>query len=220
MNEYLDKKNKGLVGDPVEEKHRTRLVSLIGIIAKHPLTPNPAIQSNVFEVSVNLFAQDITVTLPQEIYDWKNAVAASIPELQLNLRLHDYFMGLSYSSTQTMWAYVNLITEMSLNIPPITIYDHKSLDIATSRRYTSIPSEGLLLIEGKLMTLATVHVICSYCLQELISWQIDCSDLNHILPRMCACGRSRLALYVASSTPTCCMACWHLAGYSVSTMKI
>lgn len=50
-------------------------------------------KSDVFEVVLSLVVQDSTMVLPEDLQDCRRALFVSLPELQVSLRLHDYFMG-------------------------------------------------------------------------------------------------------------------------------
>ncbi|KAI6040347.1 hypothetical protein EDC04DRAFT_2894324 [Pisolithus marmoratus] len=95
--EYLDKHGKGEVGDPIEKKYR------LG-------------QSNTLQVVISVVLQSGSLLLPAALPGYEkygdNAattddVGASLllgfPELQLDFRLHDYFMGASVALEVVSW---------------------------------------------------------------------------------------------------------------------
>ncbi|KAG8964186.1 hypothetical protein FRC03_002130 [Tulasnella sp. 419] len=76
LAEYLDRRNHGELGDPIDAKYREG-------------------QSNVFDVSLALVVEGGIALLPAELYGCRSAVALQVPELQVVLRLQEYFMELS-----------------------------------------------------------------------------------------------------------------------------
>ncbi|KAG9316547.1 hypothetical protein JVU11DRAFT_2597 [Chiua virens] len=88
LTEYLEKRSRGEVGDPVEKKWRPT-------------------KTNMLQVELTLTVQRGSLLLPAGLPGFENharmATAKDIgtslylvfPELQLNLRLHDYFMEMS-----------------------------------------------------------------------------------------------------------------------------
>jgi BLTP1 N-terminal region len=51
----------------------------------------------MFQVSLLLNIQDIIILLPREINDCRAAIRVGLPELQLALSVHDYYMGTASS---------------------------------------------------------------------------------------------------------------------------
>lgn len=50
-------------------------------------------QSDIFEVNLNLVARDSIAFFPEEVHDCKSALGMNIPQFGVHLRNHDYFMG-------------------------------------------------------------------------------------------------------------------------------
>ncbi|GAA5960722.1 hypothetical protein JCM21900_000512 [Sporobolomyces salmonicolor] len=86
LEEYRHRYERNLQGDPIEAKYRPG-------------------KTDVFEVSLTFQLENGILLLPQEIYDCRAAVALVLPQLQVDLRNHDYFM------------------EMSLNVDPFRIIE-------------------------------------------------------------------------------------------------
>jgi len=84
LYEYLDKRERlKLVGDPVEMKYRPG-------------------KSNMMQVELSLTLNNGSILMPAGIPGYEDAddhgncgaaLALYLPELQVDLRLHDYFMG-------------------------------------------------------------------------------------------------------------------------------
>lgn len=47
----------------------------------------------MFQVSLRVDVNDMTVLLPRELHDLKTATSVGVPRLQLLINLHDHFMG-------------------------------------------------------------------------------------------------------------------------------
>ncbi|GJN87915.1 hypothetical protein Rhopal_000870-T1 [Rhodotorula paludigena] len=86
FDEYKRRHNNNLQGDPVELKYRPG-------------------KTDAFEVSVTFELENGLLLLPQEIFDCRSAVVLALPQLQVDLRNHDFFM------------------EMSLNVEPFRILE-------------------------------------------------------------------------------------------------
>ncbi|KAG8952761.1 hypothetical protein FRC04_003684 [Tulasnella sp. 424] len=78
FQEYSDKKAQGVVGDPILAKYRKE-------------------KSNAFEVTLGLNLLDNAMVLPQSIHGCKDAMLVVAPEMQLWLKLHDFFLEMSYN---------------------------------------------------------------------------------------------------------------------------
>ncbi|KIJ61338.1 hypothetical protein HYDPIDRAFT_177084 [Hydnomerulius pinastri MD-312] len=86
LTEYLEKRNRGEVGDPIEKKWRPE-------------------KSNMLQVEISFMVQHGSFLLPSGLPGYEkytssmNEVGTSLllafPELQLDFRLHDYFMEMS-----------------------------------------------------------------------------------------------------------------------------
>jgi hypothetical protein len=99
-------------------------------------------QSDVFEVAVTLTLRNGLILMPQEIYDCRAAVAFAIPQLQVDLRNHDYFMGWSLPLVirlrPTLIAFLSHYAEMSLNIDPFRILETSDCAALTKLDFASL----------------------------------------------------------------------------------
>lgn len=50
-------------------------------------------QSDVFEVNLSVVVQDATLALAEDLHDCREGLLLHTPEIQVSLRLHDFFMG-------------------------------------------------------------------------------------------------------------------------------
>jgi len=104
LNEYLDKRRRGLpVGDPIMQKYRPNRVSS-KIVRPEQLTLI-ARQSNVFHLELGVSLTNALVVAPAGLPGYETSddsraddnigpcVMMTFPELQVHLRLHDYYMG-------------------------------------------------------------------------------------------------------------------------------
>lgn len=137
LSEYLDKRNENTpVGDPVVQKYRPGKVCwyFVSLRCVHPSWSN--FKANMLQVELSLHADGSKVLLPIELIgdttqkmaepapaeEDSNYLTLQIPEIQLQLRLHDYYMGLLnqwYSLYENSDVH-NLFSEMSLNLETIT----------------------------------------------------------------------------------------------------
>ncbi|ORY77194.1 hypothetical protein BCR35DRAFT_353168 [Leucosporidium creatinivorum] len=101
LEEYRHRHERNLQGDPLELKYRPG-------------------QTDVFEVAVTLDLRNGLLLMPQEIYDCRSAVAFAIPQMQVDLRNHDYYM------------------EMSLNIDPLRIMETLDADALIKEDFASL----------------------------------------------------------------------------------
>jgi len=90
LNEYLDKRRRGLpIGDPIVEKYRPGKVSFISpsvMVSKPP-------QTNVLQVELELSLSNGRLILPAGYNSFGARISVAVHEIQLQFRLHDYFMG-------------------------------------------------------------------------------------------------------------------------------
>ena len=49
----------------------------------------------MFEIVLNVTIHEGSLVFPEDLHDCRQAIVASTPEVQVSLRLHDYFMGTS-----------------------------------------------------------------------------------------------------------------------------
>jgi hypothetical protein len=116
LSEYLDKKRKGLpVGDPIAEKYRPGMVSerLISLVAAKYS------QMNVLQIELDFSIDNGSLIFPAGLPGYEKAhpvvsgrdvgahVALAIPEVQVYLRSHDYFMGKSLPCLCLSWSIFN-----------------------------------------------------------------------------------------------------------------
>ena len=47
----------------------------------------------MFEIVLNVTIHEGSLVFPEDLHDCQQAIVASTPEVQVSLRLHDYFMG-------------------------------------------------------------------------------------------------------------------------------
>lgn len=92
FQEYSDKKAHGLVGDPILAKYRKEKVLRLHE-SRFPISNVFFPQSNAFEVTLGLNLLDSAMFLPQSIHGCKEAMLLVAPEMQLWLKLHDFFLG-------------------------------------------------------------------------------------------------------------------------------
>ncbi|KAG8901896.1 hypothetical protein FRB99_005016 [Tulasnella sp. 403] len=148
LQEYMEKKSDGIIGDDILAKYRKG-------------------KSDVFEVCLSVNVSDSQVILPQEIHDCKAAVILSAPELQVFLRLNDYFL------------------EMSLNIAPATLFatdDHMEVVKQTRPRR----------FKGGRILLGSIDIVANRLLGPqpetatyLCIWEIRLGSIRAILlPRL------------------------------------
>lgn len=102
LTEYLEKRSRGEVGDPVEKKWRPEKV---GMHFRDCIVLSSEIQTNMLQVELVLMVQHGSLLFSAGLPGFeKHAIMATekdigtslylaFPELQLDLRLHDYFMG-------------------------------------------------------------------------------------------------------------------------------
>lgn len=50
-------------------------------------------QSDVFEIDLTVTIHEGSLIFPEDLHDCRKALLVSSPEIQVSLRLHDYFMG-------------------------------------------------------------------------------------------------------------------------------
>lgn len=117
LEEYRHRHERNLQGDPLELKYRPGAVSLFRFDSFKFRVTNGVIfytQTDVFEVAVTLKLTNGLQILPQgkislnffnrfvltnlyfldaELFDCQSAVVLVLPQLQVDLRNHDFFMG-------------------------------------------------------------------------------------------------------------------------------
>lgn len=102
LTEYLEKRRRGEVGDPVERKWRPEKVSMHN---RGWIVPSKEVQTNMLQVELTIIVQHGSLLLSAGLpgfekhssmvttKDIGTSLHLAFPELQLNLRSHDYFMG-------------------------------------------------------------------------------------------------------------------------------
>lgn len=56
------------------------------------------LQSDIFEVNLELEITNGTALLPRELYDCVEATVLPVPKLEVHLRSHEAFMGRSFTA--------------------------------------------------------------------------------------------------------------------------
>ena len=102
LTEYLDKRKRGEVGDPIEKKWRPEKVSMH---RKDWIVLSNEAQTNILQVELTVMIRHgsllLSAGLPgfekharmETAKDYGTSLYLTFPELQLDLRLHDYLMG-------------------------------------------------------------------------------------------------------------------------------
>jgi hypothetical protein len=88
---------------------------------------------------------------PQELYDCQAGVLVSVPEVQLYLRLHDFYMGRVVLLTPIYFR-INAcfsVAEMALNIPPVCISATDDCATAFATGVAPPPKQSSLMVNGK-----------------------------------------------------------------------
>lgn len=110
--DYLKKKSSPEgVGDPVEKKYRPG-------------------HSNAFEVTLTLNVLDNRVVLPRHIHSAESGAGIVCPELQVYLRLHDWFLGVWFQRQR-----LRILSNWPRRAEPEPSTDHSSS--RTSHRHVS-----------------------------------------------------------------------------------
>ena len=170
LGEYIRKRKDGRVGDDVVYKYREGKVNPLGRLCSELHWCH---QANVFEVLLDVTVKNGLLVLPAGIPGYeviensrhrnvplesidpapglRLTLLASFDELQLLLRTHDYFMGMSYR-IRVWHSITQILAEMSLNVSPLVMslveecLDEQILGANRSGQ------ESILVIEGAIPT--------------------------------------------------------------------
>lgn len=120
LAEYLDKRRNNLpIGDPITQKYRAGKVREFGEF-KSSLTLHAQANMLQSEVTLRILNAEVWMPLcfigadnsnrtlqPSELRATSktknNFIVLSVPEIQLQLRLHDYYMGMTCLPTQRLY---------------------------------------------------------------------------------------------------------------------
>lgn len=136
LSEYLDKRKRGRsIGDPLGLKYRPGKVS--AFFLSKSLSTSHFLQSNMLQVEMAFRAISSKIILPIDLVggavqkhsakidfpDESRCICMTIPEIQLQFRMHDYYMGEFLRTNLSSFGaqyYLIFPLEMSLNIDTIS----------------------------------------------------------------------------------------------------